>query len=126
MEYLYHTGEDALSYSRQATVVLDYAKSNVQLPVWARLQIPNVHLVRASMEGDFVANVLQSLSDGDKRQKQQELGRNIMRTRFRCESTQHFTESVTAIVHRTYPEWFAADVFHGFARPEQKTDAGGG
>jgi hypothetical protein len=104
---------------RQAAAVLEYAKSNIEL--WRRLQIPNVHLVRASMEGDFVANVLQSLSDGDKRQRQKELGRSIMRTHFRCESMQHFTESLSAVVHRTYPDWFVVDVFDGVARPERKT-----
>ncbi len=63
------------------------------------------------MNGTFVADVLQSLDDGDMRQQHRQRARELWRSRFRCESLPPLVESLRATVDRTYPTWFTAELF---------------
>jgi hypothetical protein len=63
------------------------------------------------LNGTFIANVFQSLRTDEQRRKHQEHCRSVMRMHFRCEGTPHFVEALGAVVNRTYPDWFTADLF---------------
>jgi hypothetical protein len=64
-----------------------------------------------ALNGTFVADALKSVGPLKRRVQQQEYSRTVMRKHFRCEKMAPIVDSFVAVVERTYPHWFVAELF---------------